>query len=81
MSAASAFLVWYAVGLIGSALCLEFGVRRDGRDVTLRDIYSGLRWAFLAPIPLFTGILYFITWAVEKIPFPPLDRVIFKAKK
>lgn len=73
------FLIWYAIGLLGSALAWEFGLRRDGVPLTIGDLCFGAFCAITGLGMMAIGALFFFRWAMRgRFDF---NRVIFPAHK
>ena len=63
----AAIVGWYVLGLIGSALALEFLHRRDRRlptDIDVGDIIFGCVMALFGPITFLVGCVFFVGWVV-----------------
>lgn len=75
-------LAWYASGLVGSALSLEFCFRRNGFSITVGDIWFGLVTALTGPMCLVAGVFFFIGWVFSRVSGQVFgqkgDRVVFK---
>lgn len=70
---------WVALGMIGAAVSLEFGFRRDGLDITTDDVFFALVVATIfGPANLVVATVYVIGWLLPK---GGGRRVVFKAHK
>lgn len=74
------FLVtWYASGLLGSYLSLEFLFRRNREtplDIEVGDVIAGMFLALTGPLNLIVGIIFLIAHLVGGVI--DIQRTIFK---
>lgn len=60
-------LAWYASGILGSVLALEFGFRRNrdmSLDIDAGDIIFGLFVAIIGPLNLIAGIIFLVAYGI-----------------
>lgn len=70
---------WYAAGLLGSYLSLEFLFRRNRDqplDIEVGDVVAGLFLALAGPINLIVGIIFLIAYLVGGVI--DMQRTVFK---
>ena len=81
MTAATVIAVWLALGVLGSALALEFCFRRNRNhptDVEVGDILFGIVVAVFGPINFAVGCFFAIEWIVSGSV--DTRRIVFKRK-
>ncbi|TDH35736.1 hypothetical protein E2A64_10400 [Pseudohoeflea suaedae] len=72
-------LAWYACGLVGSALAVEFSFRRRGFDIDISLLVCVALLAALGPLNMLVGAFFTFTYFISG--FVDFDRVILKARK
>lgn len=75
-------VAWFASGLVGSFLVLNYGWRLNRNyplDIDVGDILAGLVAALAGPINLLIGIVFFIAWVFAGAV--DMSRVVFPARR
>lgn len=71
--------IWYVLGLVGSALALEFLYRRNREypmDIHIDDVCFGCFMALSGPLNFAIGIIIFVTWLLGGLV--KTNRVVFR---
>lgn len=74
--------VWYASGLLGSFLALNYWWRRNREcplDIDVGDILFGSFLAIFGPVNLLVGALFFASWVFGCLV--DTRRTVFKARR
>lgn len=62
-----AFMIWYAVGLVGSLICAYFCWIRNGLDVEFNDLPFFAATALAGPLNFILGLFFTIGAAISYI--------------
>lgn len=81
MTTALIVVAWLLIGAAGSALALEFGLRRGSYplDVDVGGIIVGAFMSLLGPVNFFVGAFFFVGWAFSRTV--DTSRVVFPARR
>lgn len=80
MDTVAELLMWWLAGLFGSAIFLEFGIRREGMDIDVGDLMFGFIVSLGGALMLLASLaLFLMPWAFRR--FIDTSRVIFPKSK